>query len=294
MMEQLGEEINRQTIENIYKIDHMTVKEIIFVYELSQPKALEWHGRYHSHGMNEYEIHYFVQGKGSFRFKNAILTVGAGSVVLCKPQEEHAIHSSDPDDPLSYYAVLLDTTNDEGELVHLLEHTLTVHPPLRIGTNYRFFFEELKEKTESGNLFLAKSAVYQLMSFLYVMVGSLDRFHYGKSTNIHIEKALRIMQNNVFADLNIKDLAKRLELSQSYFIRLFTRKMRTSPKQYMLKLKIEAGAAMLISTSRPLYEIADILHFSSEFHFSKAFKGGTGLSPRDYRRQYMQLTPDTM
>ena len=104
-----------------------------------------------------------------------------------------------------------------------------------------------------------------------------------------MERALRIMQNNITNDLDLEDIAARLGLSKSYFIRLFRQKMKTTPMKYFMKLKIEAAGAMLTSTDRPLLIIAQDLNFYSEFHFSRVFKKYTGAAPSVYRRQYLQL-----
>ena len=47
---------------------------------------------------------------------------------------------------------------------------------------------------------------------------------------------------------------------------------------------------MLISSSLLIYEIGEKLNFYSEFHFSRVFKNHTGLSPRQYRNEYRQIT----
>jgi len=133
---------------------------------------------------------------------------------------------------------------------------------------------------------------------VYLLAGTLDSLKTDPRSkgvsNFHIERALGIMQRQVFSDLSVADLARRLGLDPSYFIRLSRQTIKLSPKQYMIKLKIEAGASMLISSPRPIYEIADLLHFSSEFHFSRAFKQHTSLPPRTYREVHKQVTPDVL
>lgn len=272
----------------------MEIREIVFVYELAQPRAIEWHTRYHSHEPQEYEIHYFFQGSGSFRSKNAVQRISGGSAIFCRPLESHAIQASDPEDPISYYAVLFRTGPEDEEIRELLESKIDLYPRISLGSGHRFFFEKLKEQSESTNSLVRTAALHRFLGFLYELLGSLEQMPKGKTSNFHVEKALRIMQRQVFNPMTVKDLAQRLELNPAYLIRLFQRHLQVSPKQYMLKLKIEAGAAMLISSTRPVYEIADLLHFSSEFHFSRVFKQHTGQPPREYREAHKQVTPDVL
>lgn len=270
----------------------MQILDAVFVYELSGSRALAWHGRFHRHGPGEYEVHYFVQGLGSFKNRDSIRQVEGGSVVLCGPLEDHAVHSSDISNPVCYYAVLIRLEEGDAELEAILNQMIREEPHRKIGTHQRFLFEEIKEKCESESDWVRKSGVHQLLSFIYLLMESSGQLH--GSHSVHVERAVQLMQRHVFGNLTIKDLAEKLGLSQGYLIRLFSRTLKMTPKQYFQKLKIEAAISMLITTTRPVYQIADSLHFSSEFHFSRVFKSSTGLPPTEYREAYAQVTPDTI
>ncbi|MDC7241122.1 MAG: AraC family transcriptional regulator [Spirochaetales bacterium] len=255
---------------------------------MKEETEIQWHSRLHSHGENEFELHYFIQGSGSFLNDKTRFSLEPGTLYLTNPEVRHSIIVQDDTTPISYYAVLLKTEDRDREFHRLLTIDLKSNRTYGVGTNYRFFFEEIREKGLSGNRALRQSAVHQLISFLYVLSGEED-FHFADSRNSHIEKALRIMQNNITNDLDLEDIAERLDLSKSYFIRLFQQKMKTTPMKYFMKLKIEAAGAMLTSTDRPLLTIAQDLNFYSEFHFSRVFKQYTGTAPSVYRKQYLQL-----
>ncbi len=254
---------------------------------MKEETDIQWHSRYHSHGEDEFELHYFIQGNGSFLNDRTRFRLDPGTLFLTNPGTHHSIIVQD-DSPISYYAVLLKTDGSDRDIHRLLTIDLKSNRTYGVGTNYRFFFEEIKEKGLSGSRSLRQSAVHQLISFLYILSGEED-FHFSDSRNSHIEKALRIMQNNITNDLDLDEIAERLNLSPSYFIRLFQQKMKTTPMKYFMKLKIEAAGAMLTSTDRSLLTIAQDLNFYSEFHFSRVFKQYTGTAPSIYRKQYLQL-----
>ncbi|MBF9017391.1 helix-turn-helix transcriptional regulator [Oceanispirochaeta sp. M2] len=255
---------------------------------MKEENEIQWHSRYHAHGENEFELHYFIQGNGSFLNDKTRFRLEQGTLFLTNPEIHHSIIAQDGSNPISYYAVLLKTDESDREIQRLLTIDLKSNRTYALGTNYRFFFEEIREKGLSGNRALRQSAVHQLISFLYVLSGEED-FHFSDSRNSHIEKALRIMQNNITNDLDLEEIAEKLGLSKSYFIRLFQQKMKTTPMKYFMKLKIEAAGAMLTSTDRSLLTIAQDLNFYSEFHFSRVFKQYTGSAPSVYRKQYLQL-----
>ncbi|MBN1648669.1 MAG: helix-turn-helix domain-containing protein [Spirochaetales bacterium] len=266
----------------------MNILDVVFVYQMKEEAELRWHGRFHHHGKNEYEAHYFLQGSGSFLNSGKTYTISPGVLFITNPGENHSILLGNRENPLTYYAVLFSVEKEDEEVYSLLQHDMTADRIYQIGSNYRFFFEELKERGMSRDKLLNRAASHQFVSFLYLMAARNYSFHYGDETNQHIEKALRIMQSNIFNDLQLQDIALKLDLNESYFIRLFRTRMKTTPKKYYTRLKIEAAASMLISTELAVYEIADRLLFYSEFHFSRVFKQYTGKAPTVYRETYRQ------
>ncbi|MBI9098257.1 MAG: helix-turn-helix transcriptional regulator [Spirochaetaceae bacterium] len=267
----------------------MKILDVVFVYQMIEEKEVKWHSRIHNHYENEYELHYFLQGEGTFQSGSSTYNISKGSLFLTGPFEQHSITSTNLKKPITYYALLLKVQKNDSDDEKLLQDELHNSNYYNIGTNYRFFFEEIREKGLSDKKNLNKSALHQLLSFLYQLLENPEEMNNGDRENIHIEKALMIMQNNIFSEITLNDITKKLKLTDSYFIRLFKKKMKTTPMKYYTKLKIEAAASMLISNSLLIYEIGEKLNFYSEFHFSRVFKNQTGVSPRQYRSDYRQI-----
>jgi len=265
----------------------MKFNDVVFVFQMTDRNKKKWHGRLHHHDPNEYEIHYFIQGTGKFLNNKNIYIINPGSFFITSPECDHSIITDDNYKPLSYYAVLIKLSSEDSEIERLITQEMLVKQNYDIGTNYRFFFEELKEKGLSRNNNLQKSASHQLISFLYTLVEKRD-FHFNEPGSVHIEKSLKIMQDNITKDLTLENITSRLNLSDSYFIRLFKRKMKTTPMKYFTKLKIEAATYMLTDTGLAVRSIAEKLNFYSEFHFSRVFKQYTGFAPSVYRKNYVQ------
>ncbi len=262
----------------------MKIIDAVFVYQMRNINELQWHGRTHSHGENEYEIHYFLGGMASLStIKRVIPSLKEPCMflfpILCTPLKQqlniqsHIMQFS--------YALMHRREN----LVNFRETKNNV--PYTIGTNYRFFFKEVKDKALSDSHNRHQSACHQIASLMY-LVQDGGRGMSTDNDSRHLEKALRIMQTHVMDNLTLFDLAQELKLTESYFIRLFGARMRQSPMKYYMKLKIEAASALLTCTDLSVKEIAAKLSFSSEFHFSKQFKSKTGLAPTYYRRNYIQ------
>ena len=271
----------------MYIIDFMDIQDVVFVYQMHEEDEIRWHSRHHRHAENEFELHYFLQGNGHFQDGNTRYSIDPGTLFLTSPSTFHTIQTHDTGAPITYYAVLFSVEPDERDVLTLLHEGIDRDTRYNIGTNYRFFFEEIREKGLSKQVNLRRSAVHQVISFLYQLSEGTP-LSYGGEESIHLEKALRFMQNHVMESITLSDIANHLRLNESYFIRLFRRRMHTTPMKYYTKLKIEAAGAMLASTTLSVKEIADRLCFYSEFHFSRNFKQHTGIAPSYYRVQYLQ------
>jgi len=269
-------------------IDLMKIRDAVFVYQMRNDDEIRWHGRHHQHTETEYELHYFLQGNGEFLNGPALYTINPGTLFLTSPSIHHEIRAKKTNSPITYYAVLFSVEPEELEVLELLQRDIRRASRYTIGSNYRFFFEEMREKGMSKNENLRRSAAHQLISFLYLLSeGEPSSFFRGEDS-IHLERALRYMQNNVLSTITLQDIAKHLNLTESYFIRLFKRRMNTTPMKYYTRLKVEAAGAMLACTNLSVKEIAAKLFFYSEFHFSRVFKQYTGFAPSFYRIQYLQ------
>ncbi|NUN94477.1 MAG: helix-turn-helix transcriptional regulator, partial [Verrucomicrobiae bacterium] len=82
---------------------------------------------------------------------------------------------------------------------------------------------------------------------------------------------------------NVAALARRVGMSASAFAHAYPRVAGETPHRAILRLKIEAAKKLLLDQRLRVKETAERLGFSSEFHFSRAFKRLEGVPPRDYR-----------
>jgi AraC-like DNA-binding protein len=93
------------------------------------------------------------------------------------------------------------------------------------------------------------------------------------------------IQRNLRHNHTVRDLAKRANLHQDYFSRLFLRYTGERPLAYIHVKRIEK-AQYLIATTRMSYtQIAEATGFESLPYFSKIFKKVTGLTPGEYKKR---------
>ncbi len=260
----------------------MELLDAVFVFQMHEQKELLWHQRVHSHAHGQFEIHYFVSGSGTFSNAHNRYTIREGSLFVTTGETIHSIEAN-KEESLTYYATLIHCPQEQDIITQLEQKN-----PIQLGVNWRFFFEEIRDKGLSPKPELRTSACYQVLSLLYNLAAG-TKMDETQGENIRLEKAIQYMQRHVFDNLSLSMIANCVQLDPSYFVRLFKKRMNTTPMRYYSNLQLEAARALLTSTNLSVKEIADRLQFCSEFHFSKRFKQSTGTSPSSYRKTHLQL-----
>jgi AraC-like DNA-binding protein len=79
------------------------------------------------------------------------------------------------------------------------------------------------------------------------------------------------------------ELAVMAGLSVSQFERRFRQALGTSPRQYLVRIRVESAARKLAETKQTVSEIALDCGFSDHAHFSRRFRRMMKMSPTEYR-----------
>jgi AraC-like DNA-binding protein len=91
------------------------------------------------------------------------------------------------------------------------------------------------------------------------------------------------MREYISAYISPEEIAANLNISYSWFRRIFRQYTGFSPAQYMIQLKIQKAKELLEQTNDSVKEIACALNFEPTDYFSVFFKRSTGLNPLAYR-----------
>lgn len=82
---------------------------------------------------------------------------------------------------------------------------------------------------------------------------------------------------------NLEETARFVNLSPSYLSTLFKEEAGISYSDYLLGLKMENAARMVLDIGSKTYEISEKIGYRSAKNFARAFKKYYGVSPREYR-----------
>lgn len=111
----------------------------------------------------------------------------------------------------------------------------------------------------------------------------------GRSLSPVARNRVRVVEafilSNLDKRLTHKLLAETACLSPFHFARLFKAALGTSPHQYITRARVEKARVLLKQTQLPLAEIARLVGFCNQSHFSSVFRRKTGIAPLRFRRE---------
>jgi AraC family carnitine catabolism transcriptional activator len=105
----------------------------------------------------------------------------------------------------------------------------------------------------------------------------------GSTAPSVLKQAIKLMEENLEEALSIPQICKRVRLSQRQLDRLFAQFVRKSPVLYYRDIRLDRARSLVTQTDMRLSEIAVASGFSSQAHFSRAYRERFGLAPRTDR-----------
>lgn len=235
--------------------------------------------------LNEYQLVYITDGTGDFYFRrNESIKVKGGCLFWLSPGQWHSYTPNISTGWTEYYISF------DGDVIR----NMVAHSFLE-GKNGAF---EIGFNEELVSLFMRaldvahlKNAGYQsylsgiAMHMLGLVMSQLKEKMDSSCTNDQkMEQAKIIMKENVSTELDFRELASSLNLSYSWFRKLFKDYTGVAPARYFLELKIEKVKQLLVTTNLSVKELLYILNYNTTENFYNAFKKHTGYTPVEYRR----------
>lgn len=204
--------------------------------------------------------------KGTLRFNEA------GNDIELKPGE---------------YYIQMQNKKQKGTQVSDSPHYYYIHfdgtfsPSGHLPIKGYFNTEEMQPYlNELQNLALNSTTLEKEKCF-YTILTELLKSH--KSNKV-VEKIQLYLQENYHKKITIKDLEELVFLSRNQIINLFKEAFGVTPYKYITELRLQESCELLLSTTRSLNTIANIVGYSDYSIFYKAFFTKYKISPMEYRK----------
>lgn len=142
----------------------------------------------------------------------------------------------------------------------------------------------------------SKEYPLQAVGHMYLLMDCMirtSRFRRETDTNLKCEeyakRAVHYIEQNYFRPISVEELAKKCWLDRSYFGKVFKSVMGQSPQSFLISFRMEKAAEELMMGDSPIGDVGAAVGYPNLLHFSRAFKGVYGMSPREYRQKNMTI-----
>lgn len=136
------------------------------------------------------------------------------------------------------------------------------------------------EKMKALSLFEENRA--KMMSVFYNL---LHRLSTESSARNVILPAIRYIESNYQnPKLSNSKLAEQCNISEVYFRKIFTETYKTTPKQFIVDIRINKAKQLLSDGFLNIGAVAEECGFSNQYHFCRLFKEKTGFTPTEYMK----------
>lgn len=221
---------------------------------------------------------YILSGSGYIETNGETFEVTAGDVYIIEPGQDHTYYSN-PKNPFKkiwinffsdIFSDIFKSFGLSGKTVFKNSDTLDL-------------FNEILNIRKISNF--SDDICYEIAPIIFKILCNLA---VNSNKLVTVSKTAKLtkeyVDNAIYSNTTIEDIANELNLSKAHIIREFTKNYGISPYNYLIEQKIATAKKMLILHNMNIGEISCLLGFEDTNYFSKLFKKKTGVSPLQYRK----------
>jgi len=153
-----------------------------------------------------------------------------------------------------------------------------------------FLLHEILREMNTREKNYVKITSIHIASFLQLLLRRMNTVQSGKQSdwrNKIIEEVKLYINQHLHTKLNLNQISDTVSISPNYLSTLFKQITGQTLTEYIREVKLQRAGELLIETDEKISVIAEQLGFYDQFHFSRAYKRYTGLSPSNYRSVHL-------
>jgi AraC-like DNA-binding protein len=228
-------------------------------------------------------VFYFVtQNAMEFRAEGEDVLLEKGTFMWIMPGVTHETRMPEGGQPfMNYYLRLKLTDPARPHPLRLEQNWILEKDAWAVLPHFQHVLDELK--MPHAHHIVRVRAFLMAMTSWALGQANQPRQQFRVFTSRQRMRLAQYTEAHVGNGLTPNHLAEVLELSPAYFTRIFRHSFGVAPRQWILRRRIHAAAAMLSESDLPIKEISQRLGFCDLFLFSRQFKQVMGVAPRTYR-----------
>lgn len=117
---------------------------------------------------------------------------------------------------------------------------------------------------------------------------AVEQVKHDSEHNRYVERAKEYVAEHIDESIRVVQIGEALGINENYLTGLFHKYEGITLQHYIRKEKVRQAKELLLYSSYSCSEIAALLCFSTQSHFSSAFKRGVGMTPAKYRESKIQ------
>jgi AraC-like DNA-binding protein len=233
-----------------------------------------------------YRIVYTASGHAVLRYPGKEIMLKSGTVCGFAPDDKGEI-SVNSDSPWEHYYLHF-TGKDASKIfsqtmLNTKRAIYTSNPP-KFLQYFENIIEEERNDFESSHIINVYYLKILMLKLAYEIYNNTED-HSLASRETYL--TCRNYINKHFSEINsFEELADKCNISKVYFCRLFKQYAEISPMAYVMNLKMNKAAVLLMQSDLSIKQISHVLSFEDQYYFSKLFKKKYGISPKYYRQKH--------
>ena len=195
--------------------------------------------------ISNYELVYVLRGQGDICLGSRQFTVRTGDLVCFCPGVLHSL-SVARQPCMEFYGVHFTLPSGVDRLP--LPEVAKIEPPGRLEPLFKSLFEIYKQKT-----YLYQWRQNVLLEQILCEILSALHGENAPAELIRIKKVLEHIHEDPARPFTLEDLTARSGVKKTLFLQSFRRMTGTTPKQYILGLRLEYARDLLLETDVPVF-----------------------------------------
>ena len=254
-------------------LQNICITEINFVKTYI---AASWNYPMHNRGRRHHGLLFTLEGTETYHFKDLTAEAVPTSILYIPKGEEYRT-----------------TLADEKSVVAVVDFEISGESPRPFVTCFsepgsvKTCFSKMEtewNRKDSPYIPECKSLCYKIIS---LMARQTTMFPPSQKFDRIADAVAYLHQHYLENDFRLENLSVIAGISQRYFETLFHQKYGTTPKEYVISLKMEQAKELLMSEKLLIRDIALMLGYSDIYHFGKIFTKKTGFTPSEYRSHFL-------
>ena len=233
-----------------------------------------------------YFIKYTLKGKGTLEINNQVLSLKPGVLTGFEPGTAHH-YTTDAANPMEHIFITF-IGSEAGDLFQ--KSTLGQQHYIEASDTEGML--RICQKILNTGLYKPVFSQEICCSYLRILLLEQAASLSNPTTNVSIsmstyQKCRRYIDLHFSAIQSSGEVAEKCDIDVRYMASLFKKYAHITPSHYIMCLKLNKAANLLLTTDFKIKDISYHVGFYDPYHFSKNFKQFHGRSPNKYRSDHM-------